>query len=138
MHPIAQSFFVAQQQSDEKPADAGFAALFAPAQRSVTPGAQTGNMQKIALPTTEMTVDNVMRRWPSTIRVFVDFGMHCVGCPIATFHSVGEACSEHGIDPGKFLERLRETAQSAQAQPARTWGPAETGCGWPSASPNRA
>ena len=69
----------------------------------MTPVAQTGTMKKIALPATEMTVDTVMRRWPSTIRVFVDFGMRCVGCPIATFHSVDEACSEHGIDLGKFL-----------------------------------
>jgi hybrid cluster-associated redox disulfide protein len=91
-------------------------AQFAPAQRTVTPDAQTGSMKKIALPTTEMTVDNVMRRWPSTIRIFLDFGMHCVGCPIATFHSVDEACREHGIDPGRFLESLRATAQPAQAR----------------------
>jgi hybrid cluster-associated redox disulfide protein len=140
---IAQSFFDPKQPADRKPADAEIAALFASAQRTVTPGAQTGTMKKIALPATEMTVDTVMRRWPSTIRVFVDFGMHCVGCPIATFHSVDEACSEHGIDLGKFLERLRENAQSAQTQPAQTqpaqtWGPAETGRDWPSASSNRA
>ena len=74
------------------------AVLFAPAQRAVTRGLQTGSMKKLAFPTTEQTVDDVMRRWPSTIRVFLDFRMHCVGCPIATFHSVEEACSEHGID----------------------------------------
>ena len=106
--------------------------MFASAQRAVTPGAQTGSMEKIAFPTAEMTVDNVMRQWPSTIRVFVDFGMHCVGCPIATFHSVDEACREHGIDLGKFLERLGE------ARSAQMWGPGETAGGWPSASPNRA
>jgi hybrid cluster-associated redox disulfide protein len=27
--------------------------------------------------------------------VFLDFRMRCVGCPIATFHSVDEACDEH-------------------------------------------
>ena len=36
----------------------------------------------------EMTVDEVMRRWPATIRVFLDFRMGCVGCPIGGFHTV--------------------------------------------------
>jgi len=90
-------------------------------------------MNRIALPTTDMTVDNVMRRWPLTIRVFVDFGMHCVGCPIATFHSVDEACREHRIDLERFLGRLREAARAAQAS-----GREEAGCDWLSASTNNA
>jgi hybrid cluster-associated redox disulfide protein len=93
----------------------------------------TGSMKKIALPSTEMTVDSVMHRWPSTIRVFLDFGMHCVGCPIATFHSVDEACTEHGIDLENFLERLRAAVQTAQVPL-----PGEAACGCPSASPNSA
>jgi hybrid cluster-associated redox disulfide protein len=109
------------------------AALFAPAQRTMTQSPQTGSMKQIALPTTELTVDEVMQRWPSTIRVFLDFGMRCVGCPIATFHSVDEACREHGIDLEKFLGRLRAAAQGAQMS-----RPGEAACGCPSASPNRA
>jgi hybrid cluster-associated redox disulfide protein len=104
-------------------------ALFAPAQRAVTQHDQTGIMKKIALPTTNLTVDEVMQRWPVTIRVFLDFGMHCVGCPIATFHSVDEACNEHGIELEKFLGRLREAAQVAQTSML-------LGGDCPSASPN--
>ena len=40
-------------------------------------------------------VDDVMRRCPATIRVFLDYRMHCVGCPIACFHTVDDACREH-------------------------------------------
>jgi hybrid cluster-associated redox disulfide protein len=93
----------------------------------------TDSMKKIALPSTEMTVDSVMQRWPATIRVFLDFGMHCVGCPIATFHSVDEACAEHEINLETFLERLRAAAQTAQMP-----RPEEAACGCPSANPNRA
>ena len=56
--------------------------------------------EKDAALTADMMVDDVMRRWPATIRVFLDFRMGCVGCPIATFHSVDEACREHSIDRG--------------------------------------
>jgi hybrid cluster-associated redox disulfide protein len=55
-------------------------------------------------------VDDVMSRSPQTIRVFLQFGMRCVGCPIACFHTVDDACREHGIDRGAFLEALRACA----------------------------
>ena len=56
----------------------------------------------------DMTVDQVMTRWPASIRVFMDFRLGCVGCPIATFHTVEDACREHGIDRDKFLAALCE------------------------------
>jgi hybrid cluster-associated redox disulfide protein len=51
-------------------------------------------------------VDDIMRRAPHTIHVFIAFGMACVGCPIATFHTVDDACREHGIDRARFLAAL--------------------------------
>jgi hybrid cluster-associated redox disulfide protein len=66
-------------------------------------------MKKIA-PTLDMTVDQVMNRWPASIRVFINFKMSCVGCPIATFHSVDEASREHKIDPAAFLGALQAAA----------------------------
>jgi len=69
-------------------------------------------MKQIALLTTELTVDEVMRRWPPTIRAFLDFSMHCVGCPIAPFHTVEEACREHGVDLAVFFSHLQTAASS--------------------------
>ena len=43
-------------------------------------------------------VNDVMNDWPATIRVFLDFKMGCVGCPIACFHTVDDACSEYHVD----------------------------------------
>ena len=57
-------------------------------------------------------VGEVMGAWPATIRVFLDFRMGCVGCPIATFHSVDDACKEHGVDRDEFLAALRATAEA--------------------------
>lgn len=53
-----------------------------------------------------MSVDKVMRRWPMTIRVFLDFKTHCVGCPFAAFQTIEDACREHGLDRDLFLEAL--------------------------------
>jgi hybrid cluster-associated redox disulfide protein len=57
-----------------------------------------------------LLVGDVMRRWPATVRVFLDFHMSCVGCPIAGFHDVDEACREHGVDRGSFLTALNIAA----------------------------
>jgi hybrid cluster-associated redox disulfide protein len=53
-------------------------------------------------------VDEVMRQWPATIRVFLDHKMRCVGCPIACFHTVDDACHEHGVNGAQFLAALRD------------------------------
>ena len=53
-----------------------------------------------------LLVEDVMSRWPATIRVFLDFRLSCVGCPIASFHDVDDACREHGIDRDAFLAAL--------------------------------
>jgi len=51
-------------------------------------------------------VDDVMSGAPQTIRAFLEFRMHCVGCPIACFHTVADACREHGVDRDAFLNAL--------------------------------
>jgi hybrid cluster-associated redox disulfide protein len=65
---------------------------------------------KKRMPTPDMTVDQVMNRWPASIRVFMNFKMGCVGCPIAAFHSVEEASREHNIDGSAFLDALQAVA----------------------------
>jgi hybrid cluster-associated redox disulfide protein len=52
------------------------------------------------------SVDDVMNGTPGTIRVFLQFGMRCVGCPIACFHTVDDACREHGVDRDAFFKAL--------------------------------
>lgn len=58
----------------------------------------------------DATVDEVMRHCPHTIRTFLDFRMGCVGCPIAGFHTIADACEEHRIDPDDFLAALVTSA----------------------------
>ncbi len=60
-------------------------------------------------------VGEVMDARPATIRVFLDFRIGCVGCPIATFHSVDDACKEHGVDRDEFLAALRACADAVTA-----------------------
>jgi hybrid cluster-associated redox disulfide protein len=60
-------------------------------------------------------VGEVMTAPPATIRVFLDFRMGCVGCPISSFHTVDDACKEHGVDRDEFLAALRAAADAVMA-----------------------
>lgn len=53
-----------------------------------------------------MTVDEIMRRWPATIRVMIHHKMLCIGCPIGVFHTVADACDAHRIDEESFSREL--------------------------------
>jgi len=55
-------------------------------------------------------VDDVMSGSPQTIRVFLAFKMGCVGCPVATFHTIADACREHDVDREAFLRALCDCA----------------------------
>lgn len=82
----------------------------------------------------DLTVDEIMRQWPSTIGVFIDLQLHCIGCPIGTFHTLPDAALEHGIaleeladqvsaaidaDTKEGPERLRRRSSSGDATPSR-------------------
>lgn len=45
----------------------------------------------------DLCVGEIMERWPTTIGVFIDYGLHCIGCPIGAFHTLVDAAEEHGI-----------------------------------------
>ena len=53
-----------------------------------------------------MSMDEIMRKWPATIRVVIGHHMLCVGCPIAPFHTLAEASREHGVDQVAFLRAV--------------------------------
>ena len=72
-------------------------------------------MSKVKPPLTidpVMTVDEIMRRWPETIRVFIRNRMLCIGCPIGIFHTVKDACDAHRIDEKTFSRELLAAMKS--------------------------
>jgi hybrid cluster-associated redox disulfide protein len=57
-------------------------------------------------------VDDVMRRWPQTIGVFMRARMKCIGCPFGPFHTIAYACEEHAQDEAAFIAALERAIQS--------------------------
>ena len=56
--------------------------------------------------TKDTIIAEIMESAPETQPLFLEIGMHCLGCAYATGESVEEACNAHGVDADAFLEKL--------------------------------
>jgi hybrid cluster-associated redox disulfide protein len=65
----------------------------------------------------DLTVAEVMERWPQTIAVFFCHRMACVGCPIAPFETVAEAAAIYGLDPSQFASELGRIIEQSGKRP---------------------
>lgn len=81
-------------------------------------------MRRVAIDP-EMAVDEILRRWPSTIRVLLRYRMLCVGCPIGIFHTIADACAAHGVDRQAFeADLLAAMGDDSAASLPSAFGPA--------------
>ena len=62
--------------------------------------------------TPEMSIAEVMRMDPEVAPVFMSYGMHCLGCAMASGETLEQACLAHDVDPDEFLEQLRTYLES--------------------------
>jgi len=58
--------------------------------------------------TKEMTIGEVAQKYPKTIFVFIDYGLHCVGCPVAPDETIEQAAKVHQLDLTNFLKDLNK------------------------------
>jgi hybrid cluster-associated redox disulfide protein len=68
-------------------------------------------MKKVQKITKEMTINKVIKKYPKTVFVFMDYGLHCVGCPMAQNETIEEAAKLHQMDLEKLLKDLNKTAE---------------------------
>ena len=65
--------------------------------------------------TKEMTIREIMGRYPETFSVFVNYGLHCIGCPIAQSETIEQAAKVHNIDLEKFIRDLNNSIKKTSA-----------------------
>jgi len=53
-----------------------------------------------------MSIGQVLNLDRGTAPIFMEFGMHCLGCPHATAESLADACAAHGADVNRLVEKL--------------------------------
>ena len=55
----------------------------------------------------DLPLEELMATWPETISVFQRHNMMCVGCLVAPFDTVADACREYGLGIDSFYEELK-------------------------------
>ncbi len=45
---------------------------------------------------------------PQTAPLFMNIGMHCLGCPASRGETVEQACMVHGVDPDELLAQVNK------------------------------
>ena len=58
--------------------------------------------------TRDMIIADVLKLDRGTVPIFLNSGMHCLGCPSSSGESIEDACAIHGIDADKLVKELND------------------------------
>ena len=70
-------------------------------------------MKRKAKITSKMTIGEVLKKYPKTVFVFIDYGLHCVNCPLAQNDPIEGAAKIHNLDLKKLLKDLNKVAKKS-------------------------
>ena len=56
--------------------------------------------------TKDMSILDVVQKYPDTVDVFVNAGMGCLGCAAAHFENIEQGAMAHGIDVDQLVKDL--------------------------------
>ncbi|MFA5767589.1 MAG: DUF1858 domain-containing protein [Candidatus Paceibacterota bacterium] len=68
-------------------------------------------MEKEAKITKDMTIDEVIQKYPKSAVVFMEHGFHCIGCPASQAETVEQGAELHQVDLNKLLDDLNKAAE---------------------------
>jgi len=60
--------------------------------------------------TKEMLIFDALQKAPGCQEVFLEFGMHCLGCAMAKSETIEQAAAAHGVDAEVLLKKLNDFA----------------------------
>ena len=61
--------------------------------------------------TKQMSISEIVMKWPETAGTFMKNGLHCLGCAAARFETLEQGAIAHGIDPDTLTRELNEAIE---------------------------
>jgi len=58
--------------------------------------------------TKEMSIVDVVQKYPQAVQVFRNYGMGCLGCAAARFENIEQGAAAHGIDVTALVADLNK------------------------------
>ena len=71
----------------------------------------------IPMPTTDMTVAEILEKWPGTVSVFQKFKTACVGCTMAQFDTMVDVARIYDIELSGIMAALRNFVVDGKPDP---------------------
>jgi len=65
----------------------------------------------MSLITPDLSMDEILDRWPGTIPLFLEYRMACVGCSMSAFDTLEEALSVYNLPQEDILHSLNEKVE---------------------------
>lgn len=61
--------------------------------------------------TKDMSITDIVEKYPEAVDVFLKHGMHCFGCMAARFENVEQGALAHGIDVEELMKDLNKAVK---------------------------
>lgn len=61
--------------------------------------------------TREMTIGDVVKKFPQAAEVFLEYGLHCVGCHVSYWETIEEGARGHGMSEEEIDMMVRDANQ---------------------------
>ena len=62
--------------------------------------------------TKDTIIGDILDTAPQTAPLFLDIGMHCLGCPSSRGETIEQACYVHGIEADELVNALNNAIQA--------------------------
>lgn len=58
------------------------------------------------LVTKEMSILDIVQKYPQSLEVFAKYGLGCIGCAAARFENLEAGAKVHGFDPDEMVAEI--------------------------------
>ena len=56
--------------------------------------------------TKEMSIIEIVQKYPEALPVFAKYGLGCIGCAAARFENLEAGAKVHGVDPQQMVDEI--------------------------------
>lgn len=68
--------------------------------------------------TKDMLIVDLLQLDEKIASILMGYGMHCIGCMLASNETIEQACMAHGIDADELIDHVNAYLEEAKSDPA--------------------
>ena len=59
-----------------------------------------------------LTINELLNQYPHLLKVFMELGLLCPGCPAEAFHTLEDTAKEYGYDLDALIQHIHKTIKN--------------------------